>query len=126
MVNFKNIATAATALFSLGLGAPLTERDDVVKITKAAGKAVEGSYIITLKSGVDADAFESHLNWVGDVHKRSLSKRDTKGIERTYQGQYDFQGYSGTFDEETLAEIQKNPDVSLHAIEFFIKTDQGN
>lgn len=114
MVNFKNIATAATALFSLGLGAPLTEREEKVEILKAEeGKAVEGSYIVTLKPDVKADAFESHLEWVSDVHKRSLNKRESKGIERTYKGKYNFQGYAGTFDEETLLEIQKNPDVSL-------------
>jgi oryzin len=110
MVNFKNLAVAATALFGYTLAAPL---DQQTRTASQHGKVIEGSYIITLKSGSQASDLESHLSWVNDVHKRSLGKRQHKGVERTYAGKYDFNGYSGSFDEATIAEIRNNPDVAI-------------
>ncbi|KAF4976259.1 hypothetical protein FZEAL_7048 [Fusarium zealandicum] len=106
MVNFKNLAVAATALFGVALSAPVA--------SPATGDVVPGSYIVTLKSDIkDADV-KSHLKWVDDVHKRSLTKRDGQnGVERTYDGKYGFHGYAGTFDKATVAEIKENPDVEL-------------
>ncbi|KAF7555413.1 hypothetical protein G7046_g6567 [Stylonectria norvegica] len=104
MVNFKNIAVIATALFSCALAAPTAA---------AKGKVIEGSYIVTLKPGVKTSTFESHLTWVEDIHSRSINKRQFKGIDRTYNGKYNFHGYSGSFDKDTLAEIKKSPDVEL-------------
>ncbi|KAI5467513.1 peptidase S8/S53 domain-containing protein [Mariannaea sp. PMI_226] len=103
MVKLTNIALAVTTLLGLALGAPV-EREN--------GDVVKGSYIITLKSDQD---LKSHLNWVDDVHKRSLAKRssDAKGVERTYNGKYGFHGYAGSFDESTLDEIKNNPEVDI-------------
>lgn len=102
MVNFKNLAIAATTLFGLTLGAPVTQGE--------SGKVVPGSYIVTLKPDAKGSELTSHLKWVDDVHKRSLSKRDTdNGVERTYDGKYGFKGYAGTFDKETIQEIKDNP-----------------
>ncbi|CAM1504434.1 Fc.00g020250.m01.CDS01 [Cosmosporella sp. VM-42] len=105
MVNFKNIAVVATALFSGVLGAPVAEK----------GSVIEGSYIVTLKSGVQAQDFESHLTWVEDVHKRNIEKRgrEYKGVQRKYNGKYGFKGYAGHFDEATLKELKANPDVDF-------------
>ncbi|KAM6537679.1 hypothetical protein FALCPG4_003587 [Fusarium falciforme] len=106
MVNFKNLAIAATTLFGLALGAPVAQGE--------SGKVVPGSYIVTLKPDAKASELTSHLKWVDDVHKRSLSKRDTdNGVERTYDGKYGFKGYAGTFDKETIQEIKENPLVEL-------------
>ncbi|KAM5355292.1 hypothetical protein ACJ41O_001938 [Fusarium nematophilum] len=106
MVNFKNLAIAATALFGLTLAAPLAEVD--------SSDVIPGSYIVTLKSDIKASEVKSHLEWVDEVHKRSLAKRDgDNGVERTYNGKYGFHGYAGTFDSETIKEIEENPDVEL-------------
>ncbi|KAF5010345.1 hypothetical protein FDECE_3496 [Fusarium decemcellulare] len=107
MVNFKNLAIAATALFGgLTAGAPVAELN--------TGKVVPGSYIITLKSDIKAAEVQSHLEWVEDIHKRSLNKRDGQnGVERTYDGKYGFKGYAGTFDKQTIEEIKENPDVEI-------------
>ena len=115
MVNFKNIAVVATALFSCALGAPVAEDDGTFHITGEKGSVIEGSYIVTLKPGVKAQQFESHLTWVEDVHKRNVEKRGSefKGVQRKYNGKYGFKGYSGHFDEETLKELKESPDVSL-------------
>jgi oryzin len=101
MINVRRLALFLGALLPAALAAPTTKRSDIIP----------GKYIVTLKSGIDATAAESHLTWVNDVHKRSLSKRDTAGIEKKY-GIKDWHAYAGEFDDATVAEIKANPDVS--------------
>lgn len=101
MINVRSLAIFIGALLPAALGAPVTKRADII----------EGKYIVTLKPGVDAPSVESHLSWVADVHKRSFAKRNTAGIEKTYNIS-DWKGYAGEFDEATIAEIKANPDVS--------------
>lgn len=79
------------------LAAPVTKKSDVI----------EGKYIITLKPEVEVQV---QVNWVNEVHKRSFAKRDTAGVEHTYDIKT-FKGYAGEFDENTLAEIKANPNV---------------
>ncbi|RGP81214.1 subtilisin [Fusarium longipes] len=105
MVNFKNLAVAATSLLGLANAAPTAKVDST--------EVIPGKYIITLKSDIAAADVESHLSWVEDVHKRGLNKRAEKGVERTYNGKYGFQGYAGSFDKSTIKEIKENPDVAL-------------
>lgn len=107
MVNFTNLALVATTLLGYAIGAPV-ERD--------SGSVVKGSYIITLKPELKTDDLENHLTWVNDVHKRSVSKRDSqaKGVEITYDGDYGFHGYAGSFDSDTIEEIKNNPEVSVN------------
>lgn len=103
MVSFKALTAIAAALFGAVTAAPAPRDGDVI----------EGNYIVTLKSGISQSDVESHINWVGDVHRRSLGRRDLKGVQRTFDSaNYDFHGYSGEFDAETIEEIQKNPNVS--------------
>lgn len=68
---------------------------------------IEGKYIVTLKPEAEVQV---QVSWVNDVHKRSFSKRDTAGVEHTYDIKT-FKGYAGEFDENTLAEIKANPNV---------------
>lgn len=110
MVNFKNLAVAATALFSCALGAPVAEADSQVA---RRGETIEGKYIVTLKPSVSAQGLDKHIQWIEGVHERSLDKRGAKGVERTYNGKYNFKGYAGSFDQKTIEEIKANPDVSL-------------
>jgi oryzin len=101
MINVRNIALFLGALLPAALAAPTSKKSDIIP----------GKYIVTLKSGVDAAVAESHLSWVTDLHKRSLGKRDTAGIEKTYDIK-DWHAYAGEFDDATVAEIKANPDVS--------------
>ncbi|KAK4665202.1 Suppressor of the cold-sensitive snRNP biogenesis mutant brr1-1 [Podospora pseudopauciseta] len=87
----------------IALALPVAKRDN-------APVPIAGKYIITLRPGA-APSFETHLSWVRDVHTRSLSRRDEFGIEKVYSA-LDFHGYAGSFDEETIAQIRANPDVS--------------
>ncbi|KAH8906668.1 subtilisin-like proteinase Mp1 [Coniochaeta sp. PMI_546] len=73
--------------------------------------AIPGKYIITLKQGLPKAQVNSHLAWVADVHSRSLSRRDSTGVNKVYTIN-DFKGYSGSFDAETLAQIQDNENVA--------------
>ncbi|KAK8058489.1 hypothetical protein PG994_008937 [Apiospora phragmitis] len=101
MVNFRQLAVSLTALLPLAAAAPVPEE-------QVKRDVIPGKYIVSLKNGANA---ESHLSWVNSVHKRSLSKRDTHGIEKTYKIE-DFEAYAGEFDEATLEEIRNNPDVA--------------
>lgn len=102
MINVRNIALFLGALLPAALAAPVTSKRDVIP----------GKYIVTLKEGVDPTSLESHLTWVNDVHKRSLGKRNTAGIEKKY-GINNWNAYAGEFDDATIAEIKSNPDVAL-------------
>ena len=102
MINVRSLALFLGALLPAALAAPTTKRSDVIP----------GKYIVTLKEGVDAAAAESHISWVSDVHKRGLGKRDTAGVEKTYDIK-DWHAYAGEFDDATIAEIKANPDVSM-------------
>ena len=71
---------------------------------------IPNRYIITLKDDIAAKDVSSHLSWVEDTHKRSLTRRDLGGVDNTYDiGNW--HAYSGEFDEGTIAEIKDNPDV---------------
>lgn len=108
MVNFKNIAATATALFASGLALPH-------KTSRAVPEnAIEGSYIVTLKSG-DYDIAE-HMGWVDGVYKRNLMKRGLNersygGVGRTFSNFDGFRAYTGEFDDVTIAEIEGRDDV---------------
>lgn len=74
--------------------------------------ALPGKYIVTLKQGLPKAQVNNHLAWVADVHSRSLSRHDTTGVNKVYTIN-DFKGYSGSFDAETIAQIQDNENVKL-------------
>ena len=99
MVNVRQIALSLAALLPLAAAAPTQERQ--------AKRAVPGKYIVTLKNNVNAT---SHLSWAREVHSRSLGKRDTTGVGKSFQIE-DFSAYAGEFDEATLEQIKNNPDV---------------
>ncbi|KAF5027723.1 hypothetical protein F66182_207 [Fusarium sp. NRRL 66182] len=108
MVNFKNLAFAATTLFGIAFAAPATSK--IAKVD--ASEVIPGKYIVTLKSDIDTSGIQSHINWVNDnAQKRSLDKRAEQGVERTYNGRYGFHGYAGSFDKATIDEIKESPDV---------------
>jgi hypothetical protein len=108
MASFRNLAVFFGALLPAVLAAPAPRAPEVIP----------NKYIITLKDNVAAD---SHLSWVSDVHTRSLSKRDTVGVENTYDiGKW--HAYAGEFDEATIEEIKSNPEVS--GSHFLLITDQ--
>jgi len=107
MVQLKTFAVIATTLFGCALTAPTTTPEGV-------DSAIPDSYIITLKPDIKQPIVKAHMKWVGDVHKRSLEKRSLEkrdgdnGVEKTFETEAGFRGYSGTFDPETIKEIKKS------------------
>lgn len=77
-------------------------------------EAVPNKFIITLKEGASIDT-DSHLAWVNDIHTRSLTKRSTAGVEKTYNI-HTWNAYAGEFDEETIEQIKSSPDVRSYCI----------
>ena len=107
MVQLKTFAIIATTLLGCALTAPTATPEGV-------DSAIPDSYIITLKPDIKQPTVKAHMKWVGDVHKRSLDKRGLEkhdgdnGVEKTFETEAGFRGYSGTFDPETIKEIKKS------------------
>ena len=118
MVNFKRITLALAGLVPFIAAAPVANEQSDNSVN------VDNKYIVTLKSGVSARDIESHLSWVTDVHKRSLTRRDLAGIEKTYDIG-DFHGYAGSFDEETIEQIKNNPDASINLQKLLLEPESN-
>lgn len=75
-------------------------------------RILPGKFIVELQPDARSN-LEAHTQWVSHVHSRNLARRggDSLGIEQTYSFS-GFNGYAGSFDEETLEAIKANPDVS--------------
>ncbi|KAM0429807.1 hypothetical protein ACHAPT_006413 [Fusarium lateritium] len=105
MASLRRLALLFGALLPAALAAPV---DAPVKRQDAA----PNKYIVTLKSDAPDSKIEAHLDWVGDVHRRSLSKRDTAGVEETYNIS-NWNAYAGEFDDETIDKIKNSPEVDF-------------
>ncbi|KAF5535263.1 hypothetical protein FPHYL_13236 [Fusarium phyllophilum] len=75
---------ASLVRLALYLGAFLPAALAAPTAPSKGSDVIPGKYIVTLKSSASSAKVESHHQWVGDVHRRSLSKRDTAGIEHTF------------------------------------------
>ncbi|CAM1500527.1 Fc.00g096890.m01.CDS01 [Cosmosporella sp. VM-42] len=103
MVNLKNLIIVTTAFFSCTLSAPATVQ---------SGDIIPDSYIVTLKPTVTTSDAKLHIEWVNDVHRRSLDKRgSTNGVKRTYDNKSGYQGYAGSFSKSTIDKIKNNNEV---------------
>ncbi|KAI0436826.1 subtilase [Xylaria telfairii] len=101
MHSFRSLALFFGALLPAALAAPTSKKPEYIP----------NKYIVTLKSGISTSEFESHVSWARDVHSRSLSRRDTAGVERTYNIK-DFNAYAVEMDAQALAEIKAHPQVA--------------
>ncbi|KAJ9132241.1 Subtilisin-like proteinase Mp1 [Pleurostoma richardsiae] len=70
---------------------------------------IPGKYIITLKPD---SPLNTHLGWVGGVHSRSLSRSIHTGVDKIFAIQDAFKAYSGSFDDDTVAQIRNSKEVS--------------
>lgn len=101
MVGFKNVALFAASIILPAWAAPIIEVET---------KPIPGKYIVLLKEHAD---LEGHLSWAKDVHSRSLSRRDTAGVHKSWSVGSKFKAYSGEFDEETLRILKRDENVCL-------------
>ncbi|KAK0655899.1 subtilisin-like serine protease [Cercophora newfieldiana] len=83
---------------------------------------VPNSYIIKFKKHVNDDSASGHHMWLQKIHsdrepyrmdlkKRGLLDDAFKGLKHTYKIGQDFLGYSGHFDDETIEQVRRHPDV---------------
>ncbi|KAI3322667.1 subtilisin-like protein [Xylariaceae sp. AK1471] len=101
MTSFRRLALFFGALLPAALAAPSGKKHNQPEY-------IPNKYIVTLKSGVNSTDFDSHVNWARDVHSRSLNRRGTAGVEKTYNI-HDFNAYAVEMDAETLEQIKANP-----------------
>lgn len=84
-----------------------------VPVAQGNADILPGRYIVQLKPGIDPSAVSNHHATARAIHQRNAekhSKRDEGGIEKTYHIK-DFNAYAGSFDEVTVEEIAKLPEV---------------
>lgn len=104
MANLRRLALFLGALLPAAFAAPTPAQQK--------REVIPNKYIVTLKEGISTEDFKSHVNWARDVHARSLTKRDTVGVEKEYSISSSFNAYAGEFDAATLEQLKNNPDVS--------------
>ncbi|KAK6342221.1 Basic amino-acid permease [Orbilia blumenaviensis] len=77
-------------------------------------------FIVVLKDNINANQFKKHTAWAARIHARNLQKRQSiglpverliSGVEKTFDISR-FKAYAGSFDADTLREIQNSDDVA--------------
>lgn len=95
-------------------------------LSSSNAEVVPNSYIIKFKKHVDESSASAHHAWIQDIHaSREQVRQDLKkrgqvpmlddffhGLKHTYKIGEEFLGYSGHFDEETIEQVRRHPDVS--------------
>lgn len=105
MMHLKSFTLLLGALLSGALAAPASPRG-------VSPQVVPNKYIVTLRNNLVQPQVDSHLSWVENVHRRSLSRRDSEasgGVDKVWSAS--FKGYSGEFDAATIQEIQASEEV---------------
>ncbi|KAK8917695.1 hypothetical protein H634G_08387 [Metarhizium anisopliae BRIP 53293] len=104
-------------IWALALGPALVQKAVGGAVTAPGlfeNKASEQrGHIVILAEGLHDRYVDTHLDWVRDLHKRSLKKRDGKdhgqGIQHTYRAKsIGFHGYAGSFSDDVLEEIKRH------------------
>lgn len=116
-------ASRAALLLGAVLPALATYQTNEVPPTTGVphGSVVPGKYIVKVRPEIPDCDFDSQVQWAADVHKRSLSRRDTKGLRKTFK--FDgFKAYSGEFDEATVEMIRANDTVCFFLLLFFFSS----
>ena len=95
-------------------------------LSSTNSKVLPNSYLVVFKKHVTHHAAAAHHSWVQDIHlekqstRTELRKRDQypfsggvfEGFKHTYNIAGGFLGYSGHFDDETIEQVRRHPDVS--------------
>lgn len=100
-----------------------TEAAPVISFSHS--KAIPNSYLVVLKKDLRPTNADAHFEWVKNLHvstqsrKLELRKRSQlplldevfEGLKHTYHIPGSLLGYSGHFDDETIEELRRHPDV---------------
>ncbi|KYK58121.1 Peptidase S8 [Drechmeria coniospora] len=103
MVGVKTVAALLLAALPFGTSSPVP----------VAAPGGSNKYIVKLKDGIRSRELATHLEWVNDVHARSIGRRhlDLSGLDKKFEIG-NFNAYSGAFDDATIEEIRNKPEVS--------------
>ena len=102
------------------------QKDAAPILSSSNAKQLANSYIVVFKKHVTDEKATVHHSWVQDLHaqkqeaRTELRKRsqvpftDTlfEGFQHSYNIAGGLLGYSGHFDDETIEEVRRHPDVS--------------
>ncbi|KAJ0123045.1 hypothetical protein N8I77_010125 [Diaporthe amygdali] len=115
-------AAAAVPSFSTG-----TIHDGVAPLLSSSNaESIPNRYIIKFKKHVTDSHAADHHTWLSSVHSASQESRELElrkrgqfplvdtvfeGLKHTYKIGGDFMGYAGHFDDATIEEIRRHPDV---------------
>ena len=110
--------TASATVFGLlapllASGAPVAQQDGAADTPVVQPAEPTTGYIVTLKPGIAANESATHIAWAGDLQRRGLVKRQEADQELKTFDLFDYKGYAGVFDEETIAEIEASDEVRL-------------
>ncbi|KAK1758509.1 peptidase S8/S53 domain-containing protein [Echria macrotheca] len=119
----------ASALVAVAIASPVrhssVDADHAPILSSANAEIVPNSYIIKFKKHVRPESVSDHHSWVQKLHVESesgrmeLRKRGQfplvdevfRGLKHTYKIGEGFLGYSGHFDDETIEQVRRHPDV---------------
>lgn len=126
MKGFLSLSAAALAAASPMMVVDSIHNDAAPIISSSNAKEIPGSYMIKFKKHVTTNLAAEHHDWVQDLHlttqkaKTDLKKRSQSpmvdeifhGLKHTYNIAGSLLGYAGHFDDETIEQIRRHPDVS--------------
>jgi len=115
-----SLAAYAVAAPSVSHGS--VHGDAAPLLSSSNAEVIPNSYIIKFKKHVTAGSASDHQMWIQKLHgnresvhmdlkKRGLIEDAFKGLKHTYKIGQDFLGYSGHFDDETIEQVRRHPDV---------------
>jgi len=99
-------------------------KDAAPVLSSTNGKEIPNSYMVVFKKHVKHQHAKDHHEWVQSIHTKSQERMELRkrsfpdsfelfnGLKHTYDIVGGMMGYSGHFDDETLEEIRRHPDVS--------------
>lgn len=102
---FKTISLLLVALGTVEGGRFIASRN--------AENAIPNAYIVVLKDQMSNQDFDSHINWVEELHQANIDRGD-ESSRGGLKFKYDingWKGYSGSFNQESLERILENENV---------------
>lgn len=79
-------------------------------VQSSSSDIIPGKFVVQLKPGIAPADVQAHHMALRSLHSRSTKRDESVGIEKTFQFA-DFNAYGGSFDEATIDEISKLPEV---------------
>lgn len=108
-------------------------KDAAPVLSTTGAKVVPNSYMVVFKKHVKDSHAKEHHDWVQSIHTKNQERMELRkrgllddaaelfnGMKHTYDIVGGMMGYSGHFDDETIEEIRRHPDVSHRS---FLHTD---